>query len=87
MGEDPHEGEIARQVFDQLRASFGDDRLRRILAWLILYPEAGSAVTSAPELGLGRQFTEEIIRERTTLYSTKYLGRLCGKIRDSPTGP
>jgi ABC-2 type transport system permease protein len=87
VGEDPHEGEIARQVFDQLRASFGDDRLRRILAWLILYPEAGSAVTSAPELGLGRQFTEEIIRERTTLYSTKYLGRLCGKIRDSPTGP
>jgi hypothetical protein len=82
VSENPHEGEIARLVFDQLRADFGDERLSRILAWIILYPEAGTAVTSVPELGLERQFREDIVRERILLYSRKFLGRLRGKIRD-----
>jgi ABC-type polysaccharide/polyol phosphate export permease len=82
VSEDVHEGEIARLVFDDLRAQFGDERLGRILAWIILNPEKGTAVTTAPELGLGRQFREEVIRERTVLYGRKFLGRLRGKIRD-----
>jgi ABC-type multidrug transport system permease subunit len=82
VGEDVHEGEIARVVFDDLRADLGDERLSRVLAWIILYPREGSAITSAPELGLGRRFREDIIRERTVLYGKKFLGRLRGKIRD-----
>jgi ABC-type multidrug transport system permease subunit len=82
VSEDPHEGEIARLVFDDLRADLGDERLSRVLAWIILYPREGAAVTSAPELGLERQFREEIIRERTVLYARKFLGRLRGKISD-----
>jgi hypothetical protein len=82
VSEDVHEGEIARLVFDDLRAQFGDERLSRILAWIILNPAKGGAVTSAPELGLGRKFREEIIRERTALYGRKFLGRLRGKIQD-----
>jgi ABC-2 type transport system permease protein len=82
VSEDLHEGEIARLVFDDLRMRFGDRRLARILAWIILYPKEGSAITSAPELGLNQQFREDIIRERTVLYSKKFLGRLRGKILD-----
>jgi ABC-2 type transport system permease protein len=82
VSEDVHEGEIARLVFDDLRAQFGDERLGRLLAWVILYPAKGNAITSAPELGLGRRFREDVIRERTVLYGKKFLGRLRGKIRD-----
>jgi hypothetical protein len=76
------EGEIARVVFDHLRARYGSERLSHILAWIILYPQAGTVVTTAPELGLRRQYSEQIIRERNSLYSRKFLGRLLGKIRD-----
>jgi ABC-type multidrug transport system permease subunit len=82
VSEDIHEGEIARLVFDDLRSELGDERLTRVLAWIILYPQEGAAITSAPELGFGRRFREDIIRERTVLYATKFLGRLRGKIRD-----
>ena len=82
MSEDVHEGEIARVVFDQLRAEYGDKRLSQVLAWIILFPQEGTAVTSAPELGFRRQFREDVIRERTVLYARKFLGRLRGKIRD-----
>jgi ABC-2 type transporter len=82
VSEDIHEGEIARLVFDDLRSELGDERLTRVLAWIILYPQEGKAITSAPELGLARQFREDVIRERTVLYATKFLGRLRGKIRD-----
>jgi hypothetical protein len=82
VSEDPHEGEIARLVFDRLRSDVGDERLARILAWVILYPRDGTAITTAPELGLGRHFREDIIRERTVLYARKFLGRLRGKIAD-----
>jgi hypothetical protein len=82
VSEDVHEGEIARLVFDDLRADLGDERLSRVLAWIILYPREGTAVTSAPELGLNRQFREDIVRERTVLYAKKFLGRLRGKLSD-----
>jgi ABC-type multidrug transport system permease subunit len=82
VSEDLHEGEVARLIFDRLRAELGDQRLCRVLAWIILYPQEGTAVTTAPELGLDRRFREDIIRERTVLYATKYLGRLRGQIRD-----
>ena len=82
VSQDLHEGEIARLVFDNLRARFGDDRLSRILAWIILYPQEGTAITTVPEFGMVRQYKEEIIRERTVLYAKKFLGRLRGKIKD-----
>jgi len=82
VSEDPHEGEIARLVFDDLRERYGDRRLEQILTWIILYPAKGAAVTSAPELGLPHRFREDIIRERTVLYAKKFLGRLRGRIAD-----
>jgi len=82
VSEDLHEGEIARLVFDDLRERFGDEKLKKILAWIILYPKEGSAICTAPELGLPHQFREEIVRERAVLYAKKFLGRLSGRISD-----
>jgi hypothetical protein len=45
-------------------------------------PQAGTTVTSAPELALGHQIREDIVRQRITLYAKKFLGRLLGKIPD-----
>jgi ABC-2 type transport system permease protein len=82
VGEDPHEGEIARLVFQEMRSELGDERLSRVLAWIVLSPRAGKVATSAPELGLRGEFREEIVRERIDLYARKFLGKLRGKIPD-----
>jgi ABC-2 type transporter len=82
VSQDIREGDVARLVFDDLRADYGDERLGRVLAWIILYPQVGTVPNSAPELGLGRQFREDIVRQRIDLYARKFLGRLRGKIRD-----
>jgi len=82
VSQNTHEGEIARLIFDELRSRLGDEHLRRVLAWIILYPDAGAVLTSAPEMGFRRQFTEAVIRQRVDLYARKFLGKLRGKIRD-----
>jgi hypothetical protein len=79
---DSREAEIARVVFDELRARFDQDQLRRGLAWIILAPGEGSVITNAPELGFGRHPPEAAVRSRSALYAQKYLGRVVGKISD-----
>ncbi len=76
------EAEIARVTYNELRRRFDRATLINILAWIILSPEEGTVVTSAPELGLRRKPTEAIIRERNVLYARKFLGRILGKIRE-----
>jgi ABC-2 type transport system permease protein len=80
---DLHEAEIGRAVFDELQERVGREQLRRILAWVILSPDAGTVIVTAPELGLRRHPPDRIVRERSVLYAKKYLGRLLGKIRDN----
>jgi ABC-2 type transport system permease protein len=79
---DLHEAEIGRVVYDELQARQKRAKLRRILVWIILNPDAGQVVTQAPELGLRRHPPEPLTRERAVLYAKKYLGRLLGKIAD-----
>lgn len=79
---DPREAEIARLVFRQLNGGFEPAVARQALAWIILSPEDGQALTKAPELGLFRHPPERLVRQRSVLYAKKYLGRLLGKIPD-----
>jgi ABC-2 type transport system permease protein len=79
---DPREREIARLVFRQLRGGFEPAVARQSLAWIILSPEDGQALTKAPELGLFRHPPERLVRQRSVIYAEKYLGRLLGKIQD-----
>lgn len=80
LGQDPQEGEIARLVFDHLRATYSDEELRRALAWIILRPDDGTVVTSASAFGLRREIDESAVRNRAPLYAGKFLGRLTGAI-------
>jgi ABC-2 type transport system permease protein len=79
---DLHEAEIGRIVFDELQARHGRAELRKVLTWVILRPNDGTVVVTAPELGLKRHPPAAIIRERSVLYAKKYLGRLLGKLQD-----
>jgi ABC-type multidrug transport system permease subunit len=79
---DPRESEIARLVFRQINSRFEPAVARQALAWIILSPEDGQALTKAPELGLFRHPPERLVRQRSVIYAEKYLGRLLRKIPD-----
>jgi ABC-2 type transport system permease protein len=79
---DPRERKIARLVFRQIKSGFEPAVARQALAWIILSPEDGQALTKAPELGLFRHPPERLVRQRSVIYAQKYLGRLLGKIPD-----
>jgi ABC-2 type transport system permease protein len=79
---DPREPEIARLVFRQLSRGFEPAVARQALAWIILNPEDGMALTKAPELGLFRHPPERLVRQRSVIYAEKFLGRVLGKIPD-----
>lgn len=76
------EGEIARVVFNQLQENFSAEELKKILTHIILTPSRGSVITHAQTFGLKKEIKEEAVRERSTYYAKKLLGRLVGKIRD-----
>lgn len=79
---DQREAQIARAVFDELKARYDRDTLERALAWVILNPDEGTVVTDLRTLGMRRPAPERYVRDRLPLYAKKYLGRLLGKIRD-----
>ena len=79
---DPRESEIARLVLRQINSAFEPATARQALAWIILNPQDGKAVTEAPELGLSRHPPERLVRQRSVIYAEKYLGRMLGKIPD-----
>ena len=79
---DPRESEIARLVFRQLSRRFEPAVARQGLASIILSPEDGLTLTKAPELGLFRHPPERLVRQRSVIYSEKYLGRLLGKMAE-----
>ncbi|HLP03444.1 MAG TPA: ABC transporter permease [Opitutaceae bacterium] len=82
LAQDPQEGEIARLVFDYLRATLPEPQLRRGLAWIVLRPDDGTMPTSAPALGFRREIDENALRNRAPLYAQKFLGRLTGQLRE-----
>ncbi|MBE2212431.1 MAG: ABC transporter permease [Opitutaceae bacterium] len=87
IGQELSEADIARAVFERLRVQFDEDQLRRALAWVVLQPGAGTVVIAAPELGLRGEMSPAIVRERSTWYAKKFLGRLVGTIPDTPPDP
>ncbi len=82
VSQDLREGAIARLVFDDLRSAYGERSLRKILAWVILSPGSGRVAVTAPELGLPKRVREDVVRQRIDIYARKFLGRLCGRLRD-----
>lgn len=84
ISQDRSEAIVARMVFDQLKLHFDEATLTHTLAWVILNPDQGRVITSAPELGFVHQVNPQIARERCDWYARKFLGRLIGKIPENP---
>jgi ABC-2 type transport system permease protein len=80
LNEDPLEGAIARVVVDHLFATFTEGQLTHGLAWIIIHPDDGTVPQHMPELGLPGDIDGSIIRERSTLYAKKVLGRIRGQL-------
>jgi ABC-2 type transport system permease protein len=78
--EDPLEGPIARVVFQRMQADYPREQLIKVLASIILDPQGGTVMHSAPELELRGNVAAEIVRDRDAIYARKFLGRLLGKI-------
>jgi hypothetical protein len=80
--QDPLEGNIGRAVFEHLKSDIDADQLEAALARIVLNPLEGTVVTTAPDLGLGGNVTEDQIRDRDVMYAQKFLGKLLGKLSD-----
>lgn len=74
------EGETAYVVFDKLKSEVDKDQLIKACAWMVLKPNEGRCVTRIPELGWDEEVEEDGIRERSSMYAKKLLGRLLGKL-------
>jgi hypothetical protein len=77
---DEFESETAYVVFDYLKKEIPKEQLKKACAWIILKPDAGKVVTTAPDLGIEGDTDEGTVRERSVLYAKKLLGRLVGKL-------
>ncbi|HEX6071233.1 MAG TPA: hypothetical protein VFZ18_15480, partial [Longimicrobiaceae bacterium] len=76
---------VPLEVFDYLRADIHEPHLSKILYWIITHPNEGTDSAADQLLPLcidveGRSADTQLLRERTTLYAMKLLGRVTGKI-------
>src|SRR3954464_595953 len=74
------EGETAYVIFDKLKSEVDKDQLIKACAWMVLKPNEGRCITRIPELGWDEEVEEDGIRERSSMYAKKLLGRLVGKL-------
>ena len=74
---DPDEAEIARAVFDRIKATEDDPaEVRQRLARIVLHPNNGNVLTDVSEFGLGKGPEEPLVRERCADYARKLLREL-----------
>ena len=75
-----HESDFPVVIFEHLKFDIEEDKLKKILAWIVYHPEGGKVIEEVPELGIEGKVFEEGVRERSEAYARKLLGRLVGKL-------
>ncbi len=80
IAQDQNEAEIPFIIFQVLKGDMPKEQLIKVLTYIVLHPNEGTVVTTAPELGLENGGPEDEIRARTAVYAKKLLARLVGKI-------
>lgn len=78
--QDQYEAQIPYVVFDKIRFDVPEDRLKKVLTWIILHPTDDTVPTKVPALGIEGEVFEEGVRERSMGYAKKLLGRVVGKL-------
>jgi hypothetical protein len=78
--QDQLEPDVPYVVFDRLRYEVQpDDKLKKVLTYIIMHPDQGTVPTKIPELGFDGEVFEEGVRERVTDYARKLLARVLNK--------
>jgi ABC-2 type transport system permease protein len=83
VAQDQNEAEIPFIIFQILKGDMPREQLIKVLTCIILHPDEGTVVTTAPELDLPNGGPEDEIRARTAAYGKKLLARLVGKVLES----
>jgi hypothetical protein len=79
---------VPLEVFEYLQADIHEPNLSKILYWIITHPDEGDDSAADQLLPLcidveGRAADTQLLRERTSLYAMKLLGRITGKISEN----
>jgi hypothetical protein len=78
--QDQYEAQIPYVVFDKIRFDVPEDKLKKVLTYIVYHPTDDVVPTKVPELGLENEVFEEGVRERSIGYAKKLLGRILGKL-------
>jgi hypothetical protein len=77
----PVERYLPPVVLSHLQDIYPKDKLIKILTWIVLHPEEGSVIDSIADLGVqGTAGDPDVVRERSYLYSLKFILRITGRI-------
>lgn len=79
VGRGEFEAELPYSIFEKLKTDVPREKLVKAVAWVVLKPKEGKAVTEAKDLDIAKA-DEEAVRNRTVIYAKKLLGRLVGKL-------
>jgi ABC-2 type transport system permease protein len=78
--QDQLEPDVPYVVFDRLRYEVEpDDKLKKVLTYIIMHPDQGTVPTKIPELGFEGDVFEDGVRERVSDYARKLLARVLNK--------
>jgi ABC-2 type transport system permease protein len=78
--QDQLEPDVPYVIFDRLRYEVEpDDKLKRVLTYIIMHPDQGTVPTKIPDLGFDGEVFEEGVRDRVTDYARKLLARVLNK--------
>ena len=77
----PVERYLPPVVLSHLQEIYPKDKLIKILTWIVLHPEDGNVIDSIADLGVqGTAGDPAVVRERSYLYSLKFILRITGRI-------
>lgn len=77
----PVERYLPPVVLNHLQEVYPKDKLIKILTWIVLHPEDGNVIDSIADLGVqGTAGDPAVVRERSYLYSLKFILRITGRI-------
>ena len=79
--ENEHESNFPLVIFEHLKFDIEEDKLKKVLAWIIYHPDGGKIPEEVPEMGIEGKVFEQGIRERSEAYARKLLGRVTGAIK------
>ena len=76
----PLERFVPAVVLQRLSEMYSKENLLKMLTWIALHPGEGTVIDDVTEVGIeGQAGDPDVVRERTTFYALKFVGRLTGR--------